>query len=125
MLDVKHQNYPALTGSPTLIAGPLTDLTQALRLSSSATWVVADSASSSLAVADAAAGGAAMSGWFSLPSLPGSTQTIIGKASSYELKVTSAGKLQWIVTNGGNSVTVTSAATIATGTWYQDRKSVV
>jgi Concanavalin A-like lectin/glucanases superfamily len=119
--DVLHQNYPTTTGTPSLLTGSaaaLTDGNAALRLSSTDTWVVTDSASSSLAVADAAAGGAAMTGWFSLPSLPGSTQTILGKVGSYELKVTSAGKLQWIITNGANSVTVTSTATISTGTWY-------
>jgi hypothetical protein len=42
----------------------------------------------------------------------------LGKVGSYELKVTSAGKLQWILTNGVNSVTVTSTATIAANTWY-------
>lgn len=116
--DVLHQNYGSTTGTPTLIPGALTDGNQALRLSSSDTWVVADSASSSLAVADGAAGGAAMSGWFSVPSLPGSTQTILGKVGSFELKITSAGKLQWILTNGVNTVTVTSTATIVPGTWY-------
>lgn len=59
-----------------------------------------------------------MEGWFRITSLPGATQTILGKAGSYELKVTSAGKLQWILTNGANSVTVTSTATIAANTWY-------
>jgi len=121
MEDVLHQNYASTTGTPSQLTGTasaLTDGDSALRLSATDTWVVPDSASSSLTVADGGSGGMAMSGWFSLPSLPGSTQTILGKVGSYELKVTSAGKLQWILTNGANTVTVTSTATISTGTWY-------
>ncbi len=117
MDDLLHQNYPVVTGG-TLIAGPLTSGGSALRLSSSGSWVVADSVSSSLAVADGASGGAALEGWFRLPSLPSGTQTILGKASSYELKATSAGFVHWILTNSGNTATVVSGSTVAANTWY-------
>ncbi len=117
MDDLLHQNYPVVTGG-TLIAGPLTSGGSALRLSSSGSWVVADSDSSSLTVSDGTAGGAALEGWFRLPSLPSGTQTILGKASSYELKATSAGFVHWIVTNSGNTATVVSGSTVAANTWY-------
>lgn len=121
MEDLLHQNYAAITGSPTLLTGgaqALTDGNAALRLSATDTWVVPDSVSSSLIAPDGGQGGAALEGWFRVPALPGATQTILGKVGSYELKITSAGKLQWILTNGANSVTVTSNATITPGGWY-------
>ncbi len=117
MEDVLHQNYAVVTGG-TAIAGPLTSGGTALRLSSSGSWVVADSVSSSLAVGDGVSGGCALEGWFRLPSLPSGTQTIMGKASSYELKATSAGFVHWIVTNSGNTATVVSSSAITANTWY-------
>lgn len=111
------QNPAVVTGG-TLVAGALTDGNQALSLSSSGVFDVPDSTSSSLAITDGTAGGLSLMCWFKVPSLPSSTQTILGKVGSYELKLTAAGRLQWVLTNGANSVTVTSAASIQTNRFY-------
>ncbi len=110
------QNPATVTGG-TLVAGNLTDGNQALSLSSSGVIDVPDSASSSLVVADGVAGGLSMNCWFKVAALPSSTQTIMGKAGSYELKLTPAGKLQWILT-GAATATVTSNVSIALNRWY-------
>lgn len=121
MIDQTHQNPGAMTGTPALVAGALReDTNQALQFNGTTNSMsVPDSASASLAVADGAPGGLALQCWLKFASFPGSTQTVIGKAGSYELKVTSAGKLTWTLTNGAQSVTVTSATTLSTGQWYQ------
>jgi len=116
MRDVMLRNPATVTGA-TLVAGNLTDGNQAVTLSGSGTFVVPDSVSSSLAVADGVAGGMAMVGWFKVAALPSSTQTILGKAGSYELKLTAAGKLTWTLT-GATTATVTSNTSIATNRWY-------
>jgi len=116
MKDVMLANPATVTGG-TLVAGNLTDGNQALSLSGSGTFVVPDSTSSSLVVADAAAGGMALVCIFKVAALPSSTQTILGKAGSYELKLTPAGKLTWTLT-GSSSVSVTSNASIALNRSY-------
>jgi hypothetical protein len=114
--DVMLRNPATVTGA-TLTAGNLTDGNQAVTLSGSGTFVVPDSTSSSLTVADGVAGGMTMAGWFKVAALPSSTQTILGKAGSYELKLTAAGRLTWTLT-GASTVTVTSNTSIQTNRWY-------
>lgn len=109
---------PATVTNATLVTGNLTDSNQAVSLTSSGVFDVPDSATSSLAVADQIAGGLTMVGSFKVSALPGSTQTILGKVGSYELKLTPAGRLEWTLTNGTDTVTVTSSTTIVTGRWY-------
>lgn len=103
-----------------LVAGALTDGNQALRLGGTATWIVQDTTSSSLAVADGAAGGAAITGWMSAPAAPAAgTQTVIGKTGSYELHMTSGSHLQFTLSNGGaGTTTIVSNATITPSNWY-------
>ncbi len=117
MDDLFHQNYAVVTGG-TLIAGFLNSGGSALRLSSSGSWIVADSVSSSLAAPDGTTGGAALEGWFRLPSAPSGTVTVMGKASSYELKATPGMKLWWVLSNSGNTTTVVSATTLVANTIY-------
>ncbi len=108
---------PATVTGATLIAGNLTDGSQAITLSNVGTFDVPDSASSSLTIADGVSGGMTMNGWFKVAALPSSTQTIIGKVGSYELKLTAAGKLTWTLT-GADTATVTSNVSIALNRWY-------
>jgi len=108
---------PATVTGATLVAGNLTDSNQAITLSNVGTFDVPDSTTSSLTVADGVAGGMSMVGWFKVAALPSSTQTILGKVGSYELKLTAAGRLTWTLT-GASTVTVTSNTSIDVNRWY-------
>ncbi len=119
MKDVQHLNPGTMTGTPTLTTGALTDSTQGLTFNGTTNLLtIPDSASDSLTVADGASGGMALELFIKFAAIPGSTKDIAVKTGSYSLQINSSGKLLWTLTNGGNTVTVTSATTIATNTWY-------
>jgi hypothetical protein len=118
--DELQQNYGTMVGTPALVAGALReDANQALQFNGSTNSMsVPDTASSSLAIADGAPGGMALECFVKFASFPGTTKNVIVKPSSYALAVTSAGKLTWTLSNGANTVIVTSASTLSTATWY-------
>ena len=118
MDDLERQNFASVAGSVSLVTSPFGSGGSALSFGTSGSWTVPDSLSSSLAAGDGVVGGAALEGWFRVPSFPAGTATILGKAASYELKITPGQRLQWVLTNGGATATVVSVGTIASGTWY-------
>jgi hypothetical protein len=97
----------------TLVAGATTDGDQAT-LFNGTTDVGTVPDSPSLSVTSSMA----LECFVKFPSFPGSTKKIAGKDGSYQLQVNSAGKVLWKLDNGANTVTVTSAATLALNTWY-------
>jgi hypothetical protein len=114
------QNPATVTGTPTLVAGALTDGNQALQFNGTTQSVtVPDSVSSSLTVADGVTGGMAVELWVRFTSYPSINQYIIQKSNSYGLYIGPDGKLRWLLVNGANSVTVTSNQTVSLNAWHQ------
>lgn len=103
-----------VTGTPTLAAGALgIDPDQGLRWNGTTNSASApDSASLSVT------GSMSLECFVSFDAFPGATQKFYGKDSSYALRVTPAGKLEWKLDNGAATITVTSATTLVLGRKY-------
>jgi hypothetical protein len=113
MRDVMNRNPMTVTGTPTLVAGPLTvDPSQGLQWNGTTnSGSTPDSASLSYT------GSMSMELFLKVAAYPGSTQKIWGKDSSYQIQINSTGHLIFRLDNGGSNVTVTSVATIPLNTW--------
>lgn len=120
LFDETHQNHGNIIGSPTLVAGALRqDTNQALSYNATTSSTnIPSSTSSSLAVGDGGVGGMALECFVRFAALPGSTKNVIYKNGSYYLKIRADGKLELVLQNGAQSVTVTGTTVLATNTWY-------
>jgi len=119
LVDEMQINYGTLTGSPSLVTGGLThDTQQALSfVQGTSSGTIPDSPSISLPVGSS--GGMGISMMLRTPaSAPGSRQSIILKTGSYEVALRTDMKLEFVLTNGGNTVTVVSTTALSTSTWY-------
>jgi hypothetical protein len=107
-------NTMTLSNSPSLVSSLMSgDSNQALQFNgTNQAGVVADAASLDFSTA------MSVEKIVSLPSLPASTKWIAGKADSFWLEVTAAGKLQFSVRTGTTTATVVSVATLSTTTTY-------
>jgi len=114
MIDQRNTNPMTVTGTPTLVAGALSlDTNQGLLFNGPTSFYQATD-STSLSIT----GSLSLEFFVKFASLPGSTKDIVSKASSYAAQLNTSGKLLFRIDNGGSNVTVTSNATLSTGTWY-------
>jgi hypothetical protein len=111
-LDELGVNNGVITGSPSTGAGALpndADLALTFNGSSQESYVL-DSGSLTPTRFT-------LQGWIKVASLPGSTKSLVGKAGSYYVQLTSTGVI-FSVKNDTTKTTVQSGAGISTGTWY-------
>lgn len=114
MRDEMNRNPLAVTGTPSLITGALTqDTNQALSWNGPTSFATAaDSTSLSIT------GSMSIELFLYLDSLPGATRDIVRKTSSYAVQVNTSGRVLFVLTNGAASITLTSNTSLSTGRWY-------
>ncbi len=118
--DLLRHNPGLVSGGGAVTTdGATTDGDEAMRFTGTQLITVADSVSSSLAVGDGVSGGATLECWVRFSAFPASQKHIVWKSGAYALDVTADGHVVWTVTNGANTVTVTSASTLSLNTWTQ------